>query len=197
MFHHRSNLYSRQTFCDSPPLPISVKQNTVPETTSVVTKDNTVGYVIALITFGAAVGNMFLAGKLRSVMNARVTYKYKQQRQHQQHQQSSGNGNNNSKSSNSGSSNSGSAAHDKLRLQIPPLVCKALVRLGLPKRADVSKEEVARAYRALAMSYHPDRHVGVEDKEKYTQKFKVLQEDHDEIKLWQDGLPKNSHEQRK
>ena len=53
--------------------------------------------------------------------------------------------------------------------------------LGLHE--DCSSEEVARAYRDLAVKYHPDKvsHLGVELIELATEKFRAIQNAHDLI----------------
>lgn len=124
----------------------------------------TMGYVIAGITIGAAIGNMFMAGKIRNVMKMQVPnpnawrsetrYTYSKPNAAPREE----------------------FVKDSVRgfvYAIPPNVVADLHILQLPTKV-VSESEIKEAYRKAVMKYHPDR-IQTEDaklKELYEAKFK-------------------------
>ena len=122
------------------------------------------GYVIAGITIGAAIGNMFMAGKIRNLMKMQVPnpnawrtetrYKYTKPK----------------------AASAEENVKDSVRGRIyfmPPHIVADLHTLQLPQKV-VSESEIKDAYRKAVMKYHPDR-IQSEDaklKELYETKFK-------------------------
>jgi hypothetical protein len=121
-------------------------------------KRRNIGYLIAGITLGAAIGNMFLAGKIKNVMNIKVPRNnyYK---------------NNTSKSNEHKNMNNeqGSIKPPKIeetrrlsQLDFPSYMIKDLKNLEIDSNnikysaVDVDNQ-IKQAYRTLAMKYHPDR----------------------------------------
>ncbi len=122
------------------------------------------GYVIAGITIGAAIGNMFMAGRIRNVMKMQVPnpnawrtetrYRYTKPKAAPEEE----------------------FVTNSVRAHIysiPPHIVDDLHTLQLPKKV-VSEPEIKDAYRKAVMKYHPDR-IQSEDeklKELYETKFK-------------------------
>lgn len=122
------------------------------------------GYVIAGITIGAAIGNMFMAGKIRNVMKMQVPnpnawrtetrYKYTKSKSEPKEEFVR------------------DTVHGSI-YAVPPHIVADLQTLQLPKKV-VSELEIKEAYRKAVMKYHPDR-IQSEDvklKELYETKFK-------------------------
>lgn len=127
---------------------------------------NWMGYAIAGITLGAAFGNMFLAGKMRNVMNAKMPkidpFKASS---------SSSNSARSAHSSPFGSKRefysrsqhySGFNPYENGRKVVPDnrvvpdKLIPHLIKLELPLEF-VDEQQIKQAYRAAAMKYHPDR----------------------------------------
>lgn len=134
------------------------------------------GYTIALVTLGACIGNMFMAGKIRNVMKMKIpnpeTFREGGSKR------SSTNGTNTSSNSQTHEKvdNVDPFAHLKQRAAatIPDYIVSHLDVLKLPhKRAN--EAEIKAAYRKAVLQYHPDRmHLkDVAMKPIYEAKFKM------------------------
>jgi hypothetical protein len=135
-------------------------------------KDNSfMAYTIAVITFGAAIGNMFLAGRLRK-MNLKMPQGSKIHEKHQ-----------GSRSSSSASANNSSNTASSIPL-LPPDIVYHLSCLGLPGTRKVKSEDIKIAYRAAAMKYHPDRLDESSRTPKNAEKFKRINAAHEKLKAY-------------
>lgn len=107
------------------------------------------GYMIAGITLGAAIGNMFMAGKIRNVMKMNIPnparwkeeVRYKQPEPHSREEFTA-----QQAESFGGTRNIG----------IPDDIVNHLKFLKLPAQK-VSEVEIKDAYRKAVLKYHPDR----------------------------------------
>lgn len=166
------------------------------ESASTVTKANkyqptTLAYVIAIITLGAAFGNMFLAGKIRNVMKAEMpkatwkqsssqgpnfsTNQYQQHTQQQAHEQNFKNASGRNQQSRRQQEGHSSNEYDPFAHHtIFDFKSEHLQTLGLTK-AEFSETHIKTAYRDLVMKYHPDR-IALDDplREEYNRKFQQI-----------------------
>jgi hypothetical protein len=169
------------------------------ETVTTVSKANkyqpsTLAYVIAVITLGAAFGNMFLAGKIRNVMKAEMpkaswkqsssqgpnfsSNQYQQQAQQQAYEQNfknSSSKNHQSRKQQQNYHKEGSNDYDPFAHHtIFDFKSEHLQTLGLTK-AQFSENNIKVAYRDLVMKYHPDR-IALDDplRDEYNRKFQQI-----------------------
>ena len=122
-------------------------------------------YIIAGITLGAAVGNMFLAGRIRNVMKINIprSEAWRGGSTNSTHSSSSA-GSAYTRSSRSDGSYTGAGnnrtEHMKstttLDHSLPFAIRSHLKVLGLPQEA-TDEKKIKDAYRAVVMKYHPDR----------------------------------------
>lgn len=105
------------------------------------------GYMIAGITLGAAIGNMFMAGKIRNIMKMNIPnpmqWKEEVRYKHEPHVRSDA----------SQQAESFGAARN---VGIPDDIVNHLKFLKLPTQR-VSEVEIKDAYRKAVLKYHPDR----------------------------------------
>jgi hypothetical protein len=112
------------------------------------TKENSsLAYIVAAITFGAALGNMFLAGKIRNVMKVKVRNPMEEHYVPPK--------NNNFHEPPHRPPPDFRAHIPKVNV-IPDHIVMHLNNLQLPLKM-VSESEVKDAYRKAVMQYHPDR----------------------------------------
>ena len=156
-------------------------------------KNENLGYLIAAIIFGAAVGNMFLAGKIRNVMNIKVKSPFP----------NSNSSNNYKNFENAGSKDSkssyvdGKTDHMKYRnpnkkayIRIPQSIQNDLKLLEISLLNDLKidteninadnclseiQTKIKDSYRKAALQFHPDR-LTIDDKRRaiYENKFKDI-----------------------
>ena len=116
------------------------------------------GYTIALITFGACLGNMFMAGKIRNIMKMKIpspanwkdtkTNATKNHSHAKEEQSASGQQNN---------ARHKYSADFKANISvIPENIAYHMTVLKLPIKL-VSTLEIKDAYRQAVLQYHPDR----------------------------------------
>lgn len=130
------------------------------------------GYLIAGITLGAAIGNMFMAGKIRNVMKMNIPNpaRWKEEVRYKQQPRAE---NVHGQAENSVGSTS---------LGIPDNIVNHLSFLKLPVKR-VSESEIKDAYRRAVLLYHPDRMM-LKDKalkSVYESKFKQSTESYQEL----------------
>lgn len=129
--------------------------------------DSWLGYVIAGITLGACLGNMFLAGKIRNVMKMKVpnTEAWRSENKHSYTK---------AKAAPEEEFVKNTTMNDRFKIySIPPNIRTDLEVLQLPKRI-VTETEIKEAYRKAVMKFHPDR-IQTGDaklKQSYETKFK-------------------------
>jgi len=160
---------------------------------------SSLAYVIAIITLGAAFGNMFLAGKMRNIMKAQIpkaAYNWKpgsnqgskvhneQNGQFNQsytnasqsHNEQNFNKNNRNQQQQQKSENrSNENEHDPFaHYQFFDSRSEHLQVLGLDK-SQFSESNIKAAYRKMVMKYHPDR-IALDDpkRDEYVRKFQQI-----------------------
>jgi hypothetical protein len=151
------------------------------------------GYAIAIMTLGAAIGNMFLAGKIRNLMKMKVPTPANWK--NNSGPGNAGNAGNAGSAGNAG--NAGKAGADvraqqqaqaeaKLRAfremlrasTISPEIERSLSVLELPSGSAPSSGELKEAYRVACLKYHPDRNreQSIELQRVTAERFKQSQE---------------------
>lgn len=128
--------------------------------------NTTTAYIIAGITLGAAVGNMFLAGRIRNVMKINIPRSdaWRGGSTNSTHSSSSAGSAYTRSTRSDGSYYTGSGnnrtEHIKsastLDHSLPFAIRNHLKVLGLPQEA-TDEKKIKDAYRAVVMKYHPDR----------------------------------------
>lgn len=132
-------------------------------------KDNTFGYVIALITLGAAFGNMFLGGGMKSFLKLKLPSMNQFSRKTAQYSKTAGE----KKAEDSAHTQQPRVKDNKAQSTFAsainplyPFPSEIVVEL---RKLDISADEMAKvtvaenlarvkeSYRELAMLYHPDR----------------------------------------
>lgn len=124
--------------------------------------NTTTAYIIAGITLGAAIGNMFLAGRIRNVMKINIPRNdaWRGGSTSSTHSSSSAGSGAHTRSSRS----DGSTRTEHMKSSTAPLdhnslpfaIRSHLKVLGLPQEV-TDEKRIKDAYRAVVMKYHPDR----------------------------------------
>lgn len=109
--------------------------------------NTTLGYTIAAITMAAAVGNMFMGGRIRNIMKMKVpdSSSWKNQTKYRH-----------TKAEPEKEFVKRTVNMSNPLYTIPPHIAADLHLLQLPARV-VSEAEIKEAYRKAVMKYHPDR----------------------------------------
>lgn len=129
--------------------------------------NTTTAYIIAGITLGAAVGNMFLAGRIRNVMKINIPRSDAWRgggSTSSTHSSSSAGSSAHTRSSRSDGSHTSSGNNRTEQLKsaatqdysLPFAIRGHLKVLGMPQEA-TDEKRIKDAYRAVVMKYHPDR----------------------------------------
>jgi DnaJ-domain-containing protein 1 len=151
------------------------------------------GYTVAIITLGAAFGNMFLAGKIRNVMKVQVpkTEQYwkrsassakagaeggesTQHAEHHAHKQQAYQQQKQQYQKSQSQQQSGFDPAFNIKEQLAVIHRTHLRTLGLEEK-DMNEKALKNAYRQLVMKYHPDR-LAIDDpqREEYREKFQRI-----------------------
>ena len=105
------------------------------------------------MTTSTGLGNMFMAGKLRSIMNIRFDSFFNQRKTHYKSQSSHEGSFNNA----SHSSSSSTSTHPSIQM-VPIHIRSKLIALEISDTSVLPEvKDLKIAYRAASMKYHPDR----------------------------------------
>lgn len=204
---------------DSSTSPGKGSSQTVTEQKVAKPEQSSLAYIIALITIGAAFGNMFMAGKIRNVMKMEMPKASSAGARAGHTYTGPGAGNGSTAGANSEYTQAGtgnghqrwSSQHHQQASQqatqhilyLDPKVSQHLVTLGFVPEVNklvhtYAEKDLKKRYRELVLQYHPDRIVVENEqdeakRESFTKKFQLITQSYQY--LMKDLDMRNQHKQ--